>query len=184
MIGAAIGAASGLAGSIFGGIKARKAAKKAQRALDKADKENQDWYNRRYNEDYMQSAEAQSALNKAREYAMEQYKNARGAATVGGASDESVAQQKAAANKMMADMTSDIASNATARKDAVEQQYLSTKNDLNNQRVSMYTGQAQANTQAASQAMGAGMGMIGADMRSHLDNGKGLFELLFKKKAS
>ena len=94
-----------------------------------------------------------------------------------------MAQQKAAANKMMADVTSDIASNATARKDTVEQQYLSTKNDLNNQRVSMYTGQAQANTQAASQAMGAGMGMIGADMRSHLDNGKGLFELLFKKKA-
>lgn len=183
MIGAAIGAVAGLAGSIIGGIKASKAAKKAQKALDKAEKDNQDWYNRRYNEDYMQSAEAQSALSKAREYAMEQYKNARGAAAVGGATDESVAQQKAA-NKMMGDVTSGIAANATARKDAVEQQYLSTKSNLNNQRVSMYTGQAQANTQAASQAMGAGMGMIGADMQSHLNNGKGMFETLFNRSAS
>lgn len=184
MIGAALGAASGLAGSIFGGIRARKAVKKAQKVLDRADKDNQDWYNRRYNEDYTQSAEAQSALNKAREYAMEQYKNAKGASVVSGATDESVAQQKAVANKMMADATSDIASNATARKDAVEQQYLSTKNNLNNQRISMYSGQAQANTLAASQAMGAGMGMIGADMQSHLDYGKGLFESFFKRKES
>ena len=97
MIGAAIGAATGLAGSIFGGIKARKAAKRARKALDKADRENQEWYNRRYNEDYTQSAEAQAALTKARDYAMEQYRNARGAAAVGGATDESVAQQKATA---------------------------------------------------------------------------------------
>lgn len=181
MIGAAIGAATGLAGSIFGGIKARKAAKKARKALDKADRENQEWYDRRYNEDYTQSAEAQAALTKARDYAMEQYRNARGAAAVGGATDESVAQQKAAANQMMAGVTSDIAGNATARKDAVEQQYLSTKNDINNRRISMYNNQAQAATQAASQAMGAGMGMIGADLQSHLDKGKGMFELMFKK---
>lgn len=184
MIGAAIGAATGLAGSIFGGIKARKAAKRARKALDKADRENQEWYNRRYNEDYTQSAEAQAALTKARDYAMEQYRNARGAAAVGGATDESVAQQKATANQMMAGVTSDIVGNATARKDAVEQQYLSTKNDINNQRISMYNNQAQAATQAASQAMGAGMGMIGSDLQSHLNNGKGMFESLFKKKAS
>lgn len=184
MIGAAIGAAAGLAGSIFGGIKAQKAAKKARKALDKADRENQEWYNRRYNEDYTQSAEAQAALTKARDYAMEQYKNAKGAAAVGGATDESVAQQKAAANQMLTDATSNIAANATARKDAVEQQYLSTKNDINNQRISIYNNQAQAATNAASQAMGAGMGMLGADLQSHLNNGKGMFESLFKKKAS
>ncbi|WP_300877894.1 hypothetical protein [uncultured Bacteroides sp.] len=182
MIGAAIGAAASLAGSIFGGIKARKAAKRARKALDKADKENQEWYNRRYNEDYTQSAEAQAALTKARDYAIKQHRNARGAAAVGGATDESVAQEKAAAAQMMAGVTSDIASNATAQKNAIEQQYLSTKDAINNQRISIYNNQAQAATQAASQAMGAGMGMVGADLQSHLNNGKGMFESLFNKK--
>ena len=97
MIGAIVGAASSLASGIAGGIKARKAARKANAVLDKQAKENEDWFNRRYNEDYTQSAEAQAALTKARELADEQYRKASGTAAVVGATDESVAQAKKAA---------------------------------------------------------------------------------------
>lgn len=180
MIGALIGAATGLAGSIYGGIKASKAKKKAGRALDQAEKDNESWFNRRYNEDYTRSAEAQAALNRAKEYAVEQYKRAAGASAVSGATDESVALQKAAANQMIGDVTSDIVSQGTARKDAVESRYLNTKDNLRNQRISMYTGQAQNATNAAGGAMSAGMGLVGADLQSVLDNGRGLFTNLFK----
>ena len=174
MIGSIVGAASSLASGIAGGIKARKAARKANAVLDKQAKENEDWFNRRYNEDYTQSAEAQAALTKARELADEQYRKASGTAAVVGATDESVAQAKKAA-------ASGIATNATARKDAVESQYLNTKNNISNQRLSIYNQQAANATQAANQGLQAGMGLVGADAQAYLDKGKGLFESIFKK---
>jgi len=171
MIGSIVGAASSLASGIAGGIKARKAARKANAVLDKQAKENEDWFNRRYNEDYTQSAEAQAALTKARELADEQYRKA----SVVGATDESVAQAKKAAGEVISDTASGIATNATARKDAVESQYLNTKNNISNQRLSIYNQQAANATQAANQGMQAGMNLVGADMQSHLDTSKGLF---------
>ena len=166
---------------IAGGIKARKAARKANAVLDKQAKENEDWFNRRYNEDYTQSAEAQAALTKARELADEQYRKASGTAAVVGATDESVAQAKKAAGEVISDTASGIATNATARKDAVESQYLNTKNNISNQRLSIYNQQAANATQAANQGLQAGMGLVGADAQAHLDKGKGLFESIFKK---
>ena len=135
MIGSIVGAASSLASGIAGGIKARKAARKANAVLDKQAKENEDWFNRRYNEDYTQSAEGE----------------------------------------VISDTASGIATNATARKDAVESQYLNTKNNISNQRLSIYNQQAANATQAANQGMQAGMNLVGADMQSHLDTSKGLF---------
>lgn len=181
MIGAIVGATSSLASGIAGGIKARKAAKKANAVLDQRTKDNEDWYNRRYNEDYTQSAEAQSALTKARELANEQYRKVAGTAAVVGATDESIAQARRAAGEVISDTTSDIAANATARKDVVESQYLNTKDNLANQRLSIYNQQAANATQAANQGLRAGMGLVGADAQAHLDKGKGLFESIFKK---
>lgn len=184
MIGAIVGAASSLASGIAGGIKARKAARKANAVLDKQAKENEDWFNRRYNEDYTQSAEAQAALTKARELADEQYRKASGTAAVVGATDESVAQAKKAAGEVISDTASGIATNATARKDAVESQYLNTKNNISNQRLSIYNQQAANATQAANQGLQAGMSLVGADAQAYLDKGKGLFESMFKKAIS
>lgn len=168
-----------MASGIAGGIKARKAAKQANKILDQQEQDNESWFNRKYNEDYMQSSEAQAALTKARELANEQYSKVSGTAAVTGATDEAVAQAKKAANEVLSDTASSIAENATARKDAVESQYLSTKNNLANQRISVYNNQSANATNAANQGMSAGMGLIGADIQSKLDGGKGLFETLF-----
>lgn len=181
MIGAAIGAAAGLASSIIGGIGASKARKKVNKILDKQEKDNEAWYLRKSNEDYTQSAEAQAALSRAREMTNDLYKRAAGASAVSGATDESVAQQKAANNAAIADTATNIAAQGTAQKNAVESQYLNTKSNLANQRIS-YNQQAASNAQAGSAGMSAGMGVIGADMQSYLRNGKGLFESLFGKK--
>lgn len=181
MIGAIIGAAGGLASSIWGGIQAQRAANDANRELADQRKKNEDWYRRRYNEDYTQSAEAQAAMTRARELAREQMASARGTAAVMGGTEAGVAAQRQAANKMLADTMSGIAQNATARKDAVESQYLQTETALSQQQQNVYNQQAANSTAAANAGMQAGMSLLGADAQSYLEYGKGLFSDMFKK---
>lgn len=181
MIGAIAGGLLSLGSSIWGGIQANKAAKKAQNELNEQRKANEDWYQRRYNEDYTQSAEAQAAMTKAREMASEQMKAARGASAVMGGTEAGVAAQQQAANSMLADTMSNIAANATARKDAVESQYQAKDATLSQQQQAVYNQQAANSTAAANAGMQAGMGLIGADAQSMMKNGYGLFDALFKK---
>lgn len=62
-----IGSAIGAAGSIYGGIKASKAMAQVKTNLQNQLKDNQDWYDRRYNEDATQRADAQAILTKTEE---------------------------------------------------------------------------------------------------------------------
>lgn len=181
MIGAIIGAAGGLASSIWGGIQAEKAAENANNELANQRQKNEDWYRRRYNEDYTQSAEAQAAMTRARELAREQMQAARGTAAVMGGTEAGIAAAQGAANDMLADTMSGIAQNATARKDAVESQYLQTDAALSQQQQNVYNQQAANYTAAANQGMAAGMSLLGADAQSYLEYGKGLFSDLWKK---
>lgn len=182
MIGAIAGAVGGLASSVWGGMQASKAAKKANAELANQRQKNEDWYRRRYNEDYTQTAEAQAAMTRARELAREQMASARGAAAVMGGTEAGVAAQQQAANKMLADTMSGIAQQGQARKDAVESQYLQTDAALSQQQQNVYNQQAANSTAAANAGMQAGMSLLGADMQAKLDSGKGLFESLWKKK--
>lgn len=97
-----IGAAVGAAGSIFGGIAASKAIKKQKRMIQSQLKENQDWYDRRYNEDATQKADAQALLTQTEESIKNRNRAAAGAQAVMGGTDESVAAAKAANNKALA----------------------------------------------------------------------------------
>lgn len=154
-IGAGLGIAGSVGSAIFGGSKASKAAKQANRLIEQQQKDNQAWFDRRYNEDYSQTAEAQNLMNYAREQAEKQFKRAEGAAAVAGATDESVARAKQAANEMLSETASNIAAQGTARKDAIEQQYLNTKSALTGQQVANLNQKAQNISAAAGQAAGA-----------------------------
>ena len=183
MIGAIIGAVGSVASSLIGGAQAKNAADNANKELENQRKRNEDWYNRRFNEDYTQSAEAQAAMTRARELAREQMAAARGASAVMGGTEAGVAAQQQAANKMLADTMSGIAQNAQARKDAVESQYLQTDAALSQQQQNVYNQQAANSTAAANQGMAAGMSLLGADAQSYMERGKGLFgEMWFKNK--
>ena len=71
-----IAAALGAAGSIYGANKAGKDSAAAnQAATDEMNAQklaNEQWYQQKMNENYLDSAEAQAALTKAREMAKEQ----------------------------------------------------------------------------------------------------------------
>lgn len=149
------GAALGAVGSIFGGISASKAMKKAKAGIEQQRQKNQDWYDRRYNEDATQRADAQAILNRTEESIRNRNRAAAGTAAVMGGTEESVAAAKAANNEALANATSSIAANADRRKDAIENQYYATDNQFQQQLTNIEMGRAQATAEAVKGQTGA-----------------------------
>lgn len=133
MLGGLIGGALGAIGGIFGSISKNKMLKEQQRMVDGQKRENQDWYDRRYNEDSTQRADAQAMLTHTADMIRQRNQQAAGSAAVMGGTDESVAATKEANAKALADTTSQIAVAGEQRKDKIEGQYLSRKNALDEQ---------------------------------------------------
>ena len=161
ILSSAIGGALGIGGSIFGGISASKAMKKVKRNLEGQMRENQNWYDRRYNEDATQRADAQRILTITNDKIRQRNRQAAGTQAVMGGTEESVAATKAANNQALADATSQIAVNGERRKDQIESQYMATKADLNDKLNNL----EQAKTGAISQAV-QGVASAGANMAS------------------
>ncbi len=143
-----IGTAIGAVGSIFGGISASKAMKKMKANVEAQKKANQDWYDRRYNEEATQRADAQRILTLTQENIKNRNKAAAGAQAVMGGTDESTAAAKEANNKALADATATIAVNGEQRKDAIEGQYRERDAALNEQLNQIEKGKAEAIGQA------------------------------------
>lgn len=162
MIGSIIGGGLKAAGSIFGGIASRKAMKNMKKNIEQQQHENQQWFDRRYNEDATQRADAQALLNKTEESIRNRNQQAAATAVVTGGTEESVAAARAANNQALTDVTSNIAAAADARKDAIEQQYLQTKGDLNNQLNNLEQQKAKNSANAVGGVMDAGASIAGA----------------------
>lgn len=161
VIGSAIGGALGIGGAIFGGISASKAMKKVKENIEGQKTENESWYNRRYNEDATQRADAQRILTITQNNIKERNRQAAGTQAVMGGTEESVAATKAANNQALADATSQIAVNGERRKDQIEQQYLSTKAELNEKLNNLEQAKAGAVSQAVQGVAQAGSDIAG-----------------------
>lgn len=155
LVGGIIGGALNIGASIFGGIKQAKAIKKVRANLQQQQQENQNWYDRRYNEDATQRADAQRLITMTEESIKNRNKQAAGTAAVMGGTEESVAAAKAANNGALADTMSQIAVNAEQRKDAIEGQYMERKAGINNQLNDMEMKKAQNISQAVQGVAGA-----------------------------
>ena len=144
-----IGTALGAVGSIFGGIKASQAMKKVQQNLEQQQRENTDWYNRRFNEDATQRADAQRILTMTENAIKNRNKAAAATQAVMGGTEESVAAEKAANAGIMADAAAQIAVNADRRKDNIEQQYQANREQISNKINDMEVQKANAIGKAA-----------------------------------
>lgn len=156
------GGALGAIGSIFGGISASKAMKKVKKNLQAQKQANQDWYDRRYNEDATQRADVQRILTKTEESIRNRNRQVAGAQAVMGGTEESVAAAKAANNQALADATSQIAVNAEARKDQVEETYQQRDAQIDDALNNLEINKAQAISSAAQGVTQAGAGIAGA----------------------
>lgn len=155
MIGAAIGAGVKAIGAIAGGIIQKKAMEKVEGSLKQQQSQNQDWYNRRYNEDPTQRADAQRLLTMTERSIKERNKQAAATTAVMGGTEESAAAAKAMNNQALVDATSKIAADAGARKDQIENQFMQTRADLTQKQNDIEQQKAAATAQAVQGAADA-----------------------------
>lgn len=133
MIGSLIGAGLSAIGGIAGGIAKSKAMQNVKNNLEGQRQANEDWYDRRYNESATERADARAAIERARAAYLEGNRQAAGAAAVTGGSEEGVAAAKAANAKALGGVMTQIAADGSRRKDAIESQYMSKDEALQQQ---------------------------------------------------
>ena len=168
MIGAVISAGLGLASSIAGGIANRKARRKQEQVLAQQQRENQAWYDRRYNEDPTKRADTVRLLTQMQEQIKNRNRAAKGRQAVMGGTEDSTTAVKEANNKTLADTTSQIVAANEARKDAIEQQYQQNKRSIQGQQMQM---EAEKSADTANAV--AGVAGTAANIAATLDAGTG-----------
>lgn len=168
MLGSLIGAGLGVASSIFGGISARKARRKQERMLAQQEKENQAWYDRKYNEDPTKRADTVRLLTQMQEQIKNRNKAAKGRQAVMGGTEDSTTAVKEANNKTLADTTSQIVAANESRKDAIEGQYQARKDAIQNKRMGL-----EAEKAAGTASVAAGVAGTAANIAATIDGGLG-----------
>lgn len=158
---AAASAAMALGGAVYGTISSSQANNKARRLIQQQRDENRAWYNTRNAEDYTMRSDVQAAIKKQREVLEEQLRRAQKTNTVAGGTDASLAVQQQAANRALSDTMTDVAGQASAWKDSIENSYRQQDAALNQQQVQNQQQQAQQAAQAGSQVVNAGMNLVG-----------------------
>ena len=172
--------ALGVGSTILGGVQSASAARKAERLRREQDAKNAAWFNRKYNESYIDTAAGRNAIRQATDYAKRQTQRAEGAAAVTGGTDAAVAQAKESSNKMIGDTIGNLAAQDTARKENAEATYLQQQE--NSTAWQMQNQQMKANAiaqvaQGASNALIQGASMLGqsagkTDVGQNLTNGQ------------
>ena len=168
MIGSLIGAGLGLVSSIAGGIANRKARRKQEQMLAQQQRENQAWYDRKYNEDPTKRADTVRLLTQMQEQIKNRNRAAKGRQAVMGGTEDSTTAVKEANNKTLADTTSQIVAANEARKDAIEQQYQRNKRSIQGQQMQM---EAEKSADTANAV--AGVAGTAANIAATLDAGTG-----------
>lgn len=168
MLGSLIGAGLGVASSIFGGISARKARREQERMLAQQEKENQAWYDRKYNEDPTKRADTVRLLTQMQEQIKNRNKAAKGRQAVMGGTEDSTTAVKEANNKTLADTTSQIVAANESRKDAIEGQYQARKDAIQNKRMGL-----EAEKAADTASVAAGVAGTAANIAATIDGGLG-----------
>ena len=149
------GLALGIGSSIFGGLSSAAAARRAEQLRREQDARNNAWFNRKYNESYIDTAAGRNAIRQAQDYAKTMTKRAEGAAAVTGGTDAAVAQAKESANKMIGDTIGNLAAQDTARKESAEATHLQQQAQSTAQQMQTQQMKANAIAQAASGASNA-----------------------------
>lgn len=132
-----------------------------QSNLNQLEQSNQNWYDRRYNEDATQRADAQRLISMTEDSIRNRNKQAAGtAAVMGGDVGLATAMAKEANNEALSDTIGNIAASADARKDAIENQYMArqasitgARNDIEEEKMRQI---AEASKQAGATAAGIG----------------------------
>ena len=136
--------------------------------LAQQEKENQAWYDRKYNEDPTKRADTVRLLTQMQEQIKNRNKAARGRQAVMGGTEDSTTAVKEANNKTLADTTSQIVAANESRKDAIEGQYQARKDAIQNKRMGL-----EAEKAADTANVAAGVVGTAANIAATIDGGLG-----------
>jgi multidrug resistance efflux pump len=112
--------------------------------------------------DYLNTSEAQAAIRQAREMLQQGTARADKRGVVSGATDESVALEKANNNQTLENVTANIAQNATAQKDQAMQNYLEATRQYTTAIDNVELQKDQAQTSALGGLLKAGINVAGS----------------------
>lgn len=157
----AIGIGVGLASSLLGGASAARQARRAQARQRQQEGSERAWYDRRYNEDYVDTAAGQNLVRRAKDAAREQWRKAAGAQAVAGGTDAATAQAKEAGTRMIGDTIANIAAQDTQRKANVDAMHRQAEQTQAAHDVALQQTKAQNITNATQAASNAIIGASG-----------------------
>ena len=164
LLGGIIGGAASLVGGVLGAKAANKGYNEAIGMYDDRLKQIRDHRDKLYYQDPTQSAESQAAVTAAQELLNDQTGKAVATNIVTGGTDESVALQKAAAAKAVADMQQAQAVNGAAKRESVWNNADSQINQMTNYIAELKKAKglnkAKSITDAASGLAGAAGGIL------------------------
>jgi len=160
-LGSLIGTALGVTASGVSSLLSKNASNEGDRILAGQQGKIQDWRDQRYNEDMTQRADAQRILNMTMDRWSKRNKSIEGMRKTGMLSDEDAAQMRRERAEEYANLAGQIAANGEARKDQIDNQYMTMDKDLAMQRYANKKNQAvnigNAGQQLAQASIGAGV---------------------------
>lgn len=177
---AAIGAIASVASGIYGAINSAVKGNQSRALIAQQRKDNKSWRDSEMSKDYMSRTDTQAVLKKQKEMLDEYYNRADKTSAITGATDESKAIAKAAANKSLENTMTNIAGSASAYKDSVDQQYRAQDNALNQQQAQSKMNESAQVAQAAGQAVSAGLSLAGSGIGAQTSNPSGAINNLAK----
>ena len=167
LISSAVGAGTALLSDFIKNRQTSKLNRTNQNILTGMLNENRAWYDVKKSQDYTARTDVQAAINRQRQILDEQYRNARAANVVAGGTDAQLALQKEAANRALAQTTTDVAANASNWDDANEDKFRAQDIALKQQQIQSNAQQAAQIAQAGSQAVTSGIQLVGQGVNLH-----------------
>lgn len=183
MILSAIAAIGSIGSAIYSGIKASQANNEANRMTARYRDEKRRWYQAEQAKDYTSRADVQTLLAKQRDLLTDQYRRTRATNVVAGGTDASLALQRDAINRTVANTGASIAAQGARYKDAISAEGRNVDANLFAQQIASQRQKANAIATAGGQASSAFANIAGADNNTWSDD-LAAFGLGGKKKKS
>lgn len=155
-----IGAGMQIGGALASGIAGAKAYRRQMKNLRQQQRENQNWYDRRYNENATERADSVALNEQAKQHFAEQMAQHQGTAAVIGGTNAQLAAEKNAEAAGYAGIQAQRQQMADTRKDTIENKYMTNKSAIQNKMLEMEQQRAQGIQTAASQMAQAGSDMM------------------------
>lgn len=183
MIGAILGGISA-ASSLFGSLKSAQANKRMDNQLQRRQSELQSWYDKEYNTNYLDTAEAKGTLRVLSNNMKESMQKVDQGNAIQGASDEARVATADKAQRRYGDTVARIAGHGTQYKDAIRREYAGRKMNLDALQAQNLQQKSANWSNFANNALSAGVGFAEAGGSGSFDKWDGKLGSLFRKQPS